>query len=171
MDPMQFTSQRTGVVVSIPGGLHAFMPNHLPPVIEIYREMLSLLSLAERTLGGLDAAVGMLPNPALALTPLLLGEMAASCRIEGGKMGWDEALQLVLEEVCEDCEEHDILNCLDTLQVGQTDLASVPFTAKLIQRLHFGIMAGARGAHASPGDYRQIQVFVGARNNRLSTAS
>jgi len=171
MDPMHFTSQRTGVVVPIPGGLHAFMPNHLPPVITIDREMLSLLSLAEHALGGLDAAVGMLPNPDLALSPLLYGELSASCRIEGAKMGWDDSLQLVLEDVCPDCEEHDILKCLDMLRVGQADLASVPFTAKFIQRLHFGIMAGALGAHASPGDYRQIQVFVGARKSRLSTAS
>jgi len=171
MDPTHIISQRTGAAVPIPGGLHAFMPHHLPPAIEVDREMLSLLSMAERALGGLDAAVGMLPSPDLRLLPLLHGELSASCRIEGAKVGWDDSLQLMLEDVPEDSEEHDILNCLETLRVGQADLVSVPFTVKLIQRLHFGIMSGVRGIHASPGDFRQIQIFIGARHNRLSTAS
>lgn len=171
MDPVNFTSERTGVVVPIPGQLYAFLPHHLPPTIELDREMLRLLTAAERALGGLDAAVSVLPNPDLVLGPLLYGEVSASCRIEGAKAGWDEALQLALEEVDEDNEDHDIVAYLRALQVGLSDLERVPFTVKFMQRMHTLTFQGPRGMHMSPGDFRQVQIFVGVRRNRLTTAS
>lgn len=171
MDPVNFTSERAGVVVPIPGALHAFLPHHLPPTIEVDAEMLRLLTTAERALGGLDAAVSMLPDPNLVLTPLLYGEVSASCRIEGATLGWDDALQLPLEEAEEASQEHHILKYLETLRVGISDLERVPFTGKLMQRLHAGIFQGERGHHMSPGDFREIQIFVGVRRSRVSTAS
>lgn len=133
--------------------------------------MLRLLTTAERALGGLDAAVGMLPNPDFVVTPLLLGEVSASCRIEGDTVGWDEALQLALEEPVEASQEHHILKYLETVRVGMRDLEQVPFTVKLMQRLHAGVFQGLRGHHMSPGDFRQIQIFVGVRRSRVSTAT
>jgi Fic family protein len=171
MDPVNFTSERTGAPAPIPGGLHAFVPHHLPPTIDLDLELVRMLTKAQGALCAVDAAVSMLPNPALALTPLLYGEISSSCRIEGVPESWDEALQLPLEEVSEESEAFDILNCRDALQLGLTDLAAMPLTTVLLRRVHAIVMRGIRGSHVSQGELREIQIFVGVRRGRLSSAT
>ncbi|MHB8996581.1 MAG: Fic family protein [Armatimonadota bacterium] len=171
MDPMHFTSQRTGAPAPIPGGLHAFVPHHLPPTISLDLELVRMLTEAQGALSAVDAAVSVLPNPALALTPLLYGELSSSCRIEGSPVSWDEALQLPLEDVPEESEAYDILNCRDALQLGLTDLAVMPLTSGLLGRVHALVMRGIRSSHVQPGELREIQIFVGVRRGRLSSAT
>jgi len=55
---------RAGSYINQIGGYKAFIPKPLPPdpPVQLDEEMIQLLALAERALGRLDGASGILPN-------------------------------------------------------------------------------------------------------------
>lgn len=172
MDSSEIRSDRAGSVSAIPGGLCAFVPDRFPPTLRIEGELLLALSRAEAALGALDGAVGLLPAMERLVVPMQIAEAAASCRIEGASLDWEEALEAdLLPSVPTDTELHDIKHYLQAQRVAWSNRGTMPLDLEAVRMLHGEIMTGPRGNLASPGEFRQIQIFVGVRQKRLATAS
>lgn len=172
MDSSEIRSDRAGTVSAIPGGLCAFVPDRFPPTLNLDGELLPALCRAESALSGLDAAVGLLPWMEKLVVPMQIAEAAASCQIEGASVDWEEALEAdLLPTVPTDTELHDVKHYLQAQRVALGKLGSGPLDLKVARMVHGEIMTGPRGNLASPGQFREIQIFVGVRRGRLATAS
>ena len=134
--------------------------------------LLRAVSEAENALGSLNVAAQLLPDADLLLSSLQRAEATASCQIEGAEFTWEEALLAAVRgDIPEDSELNDVEHLLAALEKGKQALPRRPFSMHYVKRLHEEIMRGPRGQHASPGSFRQIQVFVGARQRHASSAS
>lgn len=63
----------------------AFIPDALPPALELDLELASVLSEADRSLGRLSGLARTLPNPHLLIRPFVRREAWLSPRIEGAQ--------------------------------------------------------------------------------------
>ena len=86
---------RAGRYVQQPSGYRAFIPAPLPPhpPVKMDKEMVRLLSDADRALGRLDGVATVLPNPDLFVATYVRHEAVFSSQIEGTQ----STLQDVLE--------------------------------------------------------------------------
>src|SRR2546427_3774957 len=80
----------SGRRVPIGGGVEAFIPDPLPPLIEWTPTLVRILSEADRLLSRLAGEAGRLPKPEILLRPLLSREAVLSSRIEGTHTGLEE---------------------------------------------------------------------------------
>ena len=78
-------THRAGNYINQIGDYKAFVPKPLPPdpPIQLDDEIVYLLSLAERSLGRLDGASGILPNIDLFVAMYVNKEAVLSSQIEG----------------------------------------------------------------------------------------
>jgi Fic family protein len=132
---------------------------------------LRALGAAERALGQLTGtlrAAGRQVNPHLISAPLLRREAIPSSRIEG-TIATPE--QLVLLEV--DAQEHpataatgsdtqEVLNYIHALNHGMSRLHEIPVCQRLIREMHEILMRGVRGDAERPGEFRDVQNFIGS---------
>ncbi len=94
MNPENFKNSSAGKCIrSI--GKHpywAFVPNPLPPKIELDWELVELLSEADIRLGKLAGAGQLLPNPHLLIRSFIRREAVMSSRIENTQSGLQQLL-------------------------------------------------------------------------------
>ena len=83
MNPGEFKESAPGQLVAIAEGGWAFVPEPLPPKLDLDAETIRQLSEAHEALGQLAGVGEMLPNPHLLIGPFLRREAVLSSRIEG----------------------------------------------------------------------------------------
>ncbi len=171
MDRLDIKDDRAGKVVSIPGGLWAFVPHHLPPWIESSPRFMQAVAEAGSALSRVDGAMGMFPAGATPISPLLWREASASARIEGAGVTCAQAVQTELECAPEGSELDEAAACRAAMQLGLDHLPTLSFGVELVKLMHAEAMRGAHWAYVSPGRFREVQTFIGVRRKRLSTAS
>ncbi|MCE5237788.1 Fic family protein [bacterium] len=171
MDRLDIKDDRAGKVVSIPGGLWAFVPHKLPPWIESGPRFLQATAEAGSALSRVDGAMSMFPPGATPISPLLWREASASARIEGAGVTCAEAVQTELECAPAGSELDEAAACRDAMQLGLERMPKLGFGVELVTLMHAEAMRGAHWAYVSPGRFREVQTFIGVRRKRLSTAS
>lgn len=147
----------------------AFLPNPLPPVLTFDVELLRLASDAAYALGELAAFGRTMANPHLLIGPFIRREAVLSSRIEGTQADIAdlyayEAGQLPLPGLTPDlpaADVQEVLNYVRALEYGQQRLATLPVSLRLMCELHERLMQGVRGAHATPGEFRRSQNWIG----------
>lgn len=155
----------TGRLVSTIQGQSAFVPNPLPPTVDI-APILQLASEADQHLGELRGIGQFLPNPYLLIRPLQRREAIASSNIEGTYTSLSDLLILEsgISEGRSSTDTLEVLNYIEALQIGMNALDELPISNRLISRLHAGLMARlprSRSGPLPPGDYRRDQNFIG----------
>ena len=83
MDIDRFKNSQAGKLIKTERDYWAFVPNPLPPSITYNKEIVGLLSEADRQLGNLSGVGVLLPNPDLLITPYIKREAVLSSKIEG----------------------------------------------------------------------------------------
>ena len=83
MQPTDFSIDKSGRLVEGSQGYWAFVPNPLPPDLDITKELVKELSEADRRLSELAGMARILPNPHLLIDPFIRREAVLSSRIEG----------------------------------------------------------------------------------------
>src|SRR5579862_3547307 len=83
MDPAKFTKESAGKLLSVGKGHWAFVPDPLPPKLEISWDLAERISDADRSLGELAGVARTIPNPHLLIEPFTRREAILSSRIEG----------------------------------------------------------------------------------------
>src|SRR5579883_1190030 len=90
---------RAGRYISQTTGYKAFIPASLPPdpQINFDLELRTLLSNADRALGRLDGATGLLPNPDLFVFMYVRKEAVLSSQIEGTQASLIDVLEFEVQ--------------------------------------------------------------------------
>ena len=55
----------------------------------------------------------------------------------------------------------EVLNYVRALEYGLGRLSTLPVSLRLIRELHERLMAGVRGEHVTPGEFRRSQNWIG----------
>ena len=173
MNPEEFRDNPGGRVVRTPQGYWAFVPYPLPPRIEYDSQTVGLLSDADRELGNLAGIGRLLPNPHLLITPYIRREAVLSSRIEGTQASLSD---LFYFEAAED-EPHrapdvqEVRNYVLATEYGLRQLRKLPLSLRLVRDIHARLMRDVRGEHRRPGEFRQIQGWIGPPGCTLTEAT
>ncbi|MBI4271468.1 MAG: Fic family protein [Candidatus Rokubacteria bacterium] len=174
MNPADFKAPEAGRVVRAPGGYHAFIPGPLPPRLTYDDGLVLALSQADAALSELSGLGRHLPNPHLLIAPYVRREAVLSSRIEGTTTSLAE---LFMEEVAEGATQRDpddvreVRNYVTALEYGMTRLRTLPLSLRLVRELHARLMKGVRDEHATPGEFRRSQNWIGAPRSTPETAA
>ena len=162
-----------GKLVQCPGGYEAFIPNPLPPGVELTQRLIRAMSEADRLVGQLAGEGRSLPNPHLLMRPFVAQEAVLSSRIEGTRATLGELLAAdagaAVERSPDDLRE--VGNYVVALEHGMARLDSLPLSLRLIRELHAKLMHGVRGDRAAPGEFRHSQNWIGPAGCTLNSAS
>jgi len=162
MDLASFGTNSPGRLVSIPGGHSAFVPHPLPPPMQFGGRVLLLSDRAMLSLGRLDGKAQTLPNPHMLIRVFQQQEALLSSRIEGTIA---DPQELLLAEVSRGAPPssgvREVRNYMDALDRGLRQLQELPVSLRLIRDAHRRLMRGVRGQEQRPGEFRDIQNYIG----------
>src|SRR5467141_542404 len=154
-------------------GYRAFHPNSLPPSIEWTESLAVALANASTLIGKLAGEGRRLPNPHVLIRPFVRREAVFSSRIEGTQSTLGELLAAeagaAVERSPEDLRE--VGNYVVALEYGIERLKTLPLSLRLVRELHEKLMTGVRGQHATPGEFRRSQNWIGRPGDTLAQAA
>ncbi len=178
MDPQRFQHSTAGRLVRAQQDdvtYWAFVPHPLPPTLDWHDKRLRLtLSQADHALGELAGLGRTLPNPHLLIAPFMRREAVLSSRIEGTRTGLGDLYAYEKgyrplpygTGLSPEADTEEVANYVRSLEFGLERVAQgQPISQWLIRGLHDRLMAGVRGAHHQPGEFRTVQNFIGPDNN------
>jgi len=164
---------RAGRWIKALEGYRAFHPNPLPPRIEWTQPLAVALANASTLVGKLAGEGKRLPNPHILIRPFVRREAVYSSRIEGTQSTLGELLAAeagaAVERSPDDLRE--VANYVVALEYGIERLKTLPLSLRLVRELHEKLMAGVRGHHATPGEFRRTQNWIGRSGDTLAQAS
>ncbi len=176
MNPDNFKSPSAGRVIKHPTGYHAFVPALLPPALTFDQDLALILSRADSALGELSGLGQDLPSPHVLIGPLVRREAVLSSQIEGTQASLSELLfdeatptPATKSEKADDLRE--VHNYVTALEHGVTRLKDFPLSLRLVRELHGKLMTGVRGEHATPGEFRRSQNWIGPAGSNLMNAA
>ncbi len=166
---------RAGRLVSQSSGYRAFIPASLPPEppVEMDGELLALLSEADISLGRLDGIVKVIPDPDFFVTMYVRREAVLSSQIEGTQSTLEDLLEVELEPTAQDrhADVGDIVNYIAAMNHGLVRINELPLSLRLIREIHSELLRDGRGAHATPGEFRTSQNWIGPAGASLRQAT
>lgn len=175
MKEKDFSPRKSGRLIRTPQDYLAFVPNPLPPKIELDMSLALALSRADAALSELSGLGGQLPNPHLLISPYIRREAVLSSRIEGTKASLSDLLIDEIEDGNhrrpENEDIHEVRNYIRAMEHGITLLADLPLSLRLIREIHAQLMAGVRGEMATPGEFRRSQNWIGPTGSTPMTAA
>ena len=175
MNPEDFKNSTAGKCVRIitQPPYWAYVPNPLPPKIEVDWDLASLLSEADSKLGKLSGAGQLLPNPHLLISPFIRREAVMSSRIENTRSGLEDLFLFEADETdpppVSDVKE--VINYVRAMEYGIKRLPELPISSRLICEIHEILMEGVRGERATPGLLRTSQNWIGSPGCTLMDAT
>jgi len=173
MDPTQFKQSTAGRCVQQPEGYWAFIPHPLPPHLELDWELAGLLADANARVGELSGAGRLLPNPHLLIQPYIRREAVLSSRIENTQAGMDDLFFFEADESepPRAFDVREVANYVRAMEYGLERLKALPVSGRLVQEIHERLMDGVRGGHATPGEFRRTQNWIGPAGCALMQAT
>lgn len=179
MEPNRFRGQRSGRLRQIGHGeaaYWAFVPHPLPPALEYRLEVVQALSQADRAVGELAGVGRELQNPSLFITPFVRQEAVLSSRIEGTRSNLEDLLTYEAggfrqQSPSEISDVREVHNYVVALEYALDRITTLPLSLRLLREIHARLMQGVRGEHATPGEFRTTQNWIGAPGSLLRTAT
>ncbi len=171
--PRPKTATPPGVWIKTLSGYRAYQPNPLPPEFSWTPALVRALSQADHTLGQLAGEGRRLPNPHVLIRPFIRREAVYSSMIEGTQSTLGELLAAeagaAVERSPEDLRE--VGNYVVALEFGLHRLQTLPLSLRLVREIHEKLMTGVRGDHATPGQFRTSQNWIGPPGSTIMNAS
>ncbi len=168
-----FTANSSGRLVKAAQGYLAFVPNPLPPSLELSWDLVGRLSAAEQAISQL-AGVGLtLPNPHLLIGPFIRREAVLSSRIEEIRVSLSDLVffEAESERGFAQSDVQEVSNYVRALDHGLRRLDDLPVSLRLIREIHDKLMTGVRGEHLTPGEFRRSQNWIGPPGCTLMDAT
>jgi Fic family protein len=168
------SATRTGEWRQQPSGFSAFIPHELPvePPVHVGSDLQALLSEADRSLGRLDGATEVLPNPDLFVSMFVRQEAVLSSQIEGTQSSLTDVLAFEAGQLgARATDTQEVLNYVRAMNNGIAELERLPLSLRLIKLIQADLMSGVRGGQADPGAFRRIQNWIGPPGSTLETAT
>ena len=172
MNKHDFHSPQAGQAILTPGGYWAFIPAPLPPEISYDPSLVRALSRADAALSELSGLGRHIINPHLLIASYVRKEAVLSSRIEGTRAGIADLLINDLEaaESAGSADLWEVRNYVAALEYGIDRLNSLPLSLRLVREVHARLMEGVRGCHATPGEFRHSQNWIGPAGSTLVDA-
>jgi len=173
LEPSDFQPDRAGKPLRIPVGYWAFVPKPLPPRLVLGLPLISRAGAAERALGQLSGVGVTLPNPFLLIGPFARREAVLSSRIEGTLASLSDlfVFEAAPSLPSQPPDVKEVANYVRALEWGLASGRALPISLRLIRDLHRELMAGVRGEHLTPGEFRTSQNWIGAPGCTLDQAA
>ena len=169
---MDISDSPSGKIVKTLTGYQAFTPYPLPPQFDWDTRLVNSLSRADHVLGMLSREGTKLPNPYLLMRPFIAREAVLSSKIEGTQATLGEILAqeagIHVDRNPDDLQE--VRNYILALDYGLGRLQDLPLSLRFIKEIHEKLMQGVRGSHATPGEFRTSQNWIGSPGCTLNTA-
>jgi Fic family protein len=172
MNTKAFADPSTGRLIRTIAGYDAFVPSPPPETLPLDEATELALSRADAALGELSGLGRYLPNPDLLIAPYVKREAVASSRIEGTQADLNDLLmdELAPERTSAASDVLEVRNYIAALRVGMEKLGSLPIAGRLVRDLHRVLMREVRGEHATPGEYRTKQNWIGPVGSTPATS-
>lgn len=152
-------------------GAKAFIPNPLPPALNLGRVAPSL-GIASAAIGELRGACRRLSNPYMLIRPLQRLEAQTSSAMEGTFTTSDElALAESGLEKNVRSEAIEVANYTRALSWAENELKTIPLSGRLLRGAHSVLLKGVggdRGQNKLPGEFKRDQNMIGG--TRLESA-
>jgi len=154
-------------------GYRAYHPNPLPPVIEWTQSLAVALANASNLVGKLAGEGRRLPNPHVLIRPFVRREAVFSSRIEGTQSTLGELLAAEAGAAVARSPDDlwEVGNYVVALEYGIERLKTLPLSLRLVREVHEKLMTGVRGQHATPGEFRRTQNWIGRPGDTLAQAA
>lgn len=149
-----------------PEGFSAFVPRPLPPEppVRLTAVLQTAIDRANQALGRLDGITLLLPDPGVFLYSYVRKEAVLSSQIEGTQSSLSDLL-LFEHDAAPGVPRGDVeeaSNHVAALYRGMELLASgLPVSVRMLREVHAVLMRGGRGGARQPGEFRQIQNWLG----------
>src|SRR3989449_8820686 len=168
----RLTRRPNGRRVRCAGGYWAYVPAPLPPPIAWDGGLTATLSSADRAIGRLAGEGRRLPNPHVLIRPFVRREAVLSSRIEGTRATLGELLAAEAGAAVDrsPADLREVANYVVALEHGLKRLKTLPLSLRLTRELHTKLMTGVRGGHATPGEFRKTQNWIGPPGCTLENA-
>lgn len=175
MNPEQFGANCTGTLVPTPHNVQAFVPDDLPPKIDMTHLIVPLTN-ATQALGELNGASRRLSNPYILVRPLQRREALTSSAMEGTFTTDDELL--IAEAGFDESSDQasiEVRNYLRALteSLRMLQVEDLPICHKLIKSAHDILLSGVgshRGANRNRGEYKREQNAIGGIKRGIENA-
>lgn len=150
----------------------AYLPDALPPTVELESATWTALVDAGRSLGELSGSVKAMPSALLSVRPTIRREAVSTSALEGTYAVIEDVLEAEVADHEPRGEVREVVNYVRAVEQGIARLAAGhPITLNLIHELHAILMQGVRYERGQPGRTRTSQVLVGARYGSLADAA
>ena len=173
MDTVALEESPVGRIVRIVGGLSdgelAYVPEPLPRHLDLPGELVYRLDEASRAVATLAGVGETIPNPHLLIRPFMRREAVLSSRIEGTQASLSDVFMYEASGV-KRRDVVEVINYIRALEAGFSDLAAIPISLRLMNKLHARLLEGARGKDKSPGALREEQVWIGNEGTEIGDA-
>ena len=168
-------SVRAGRYISQPKGYKAFVPNPLPPdpPVSLDATLVRLLAEAACSLGRLDGAGSILPNPDFFVSMYVRQEAVLSSQIEGTQSTLEDVLEYEagVRGAGSPRDLAEVVNYVKAMNYGLERLQELPVSLRLIREIHGHLLEGVRGGDRTPGEFRQSQNWIGPAGCTLNQAA
>ena len=153
-----------------------FVPEPLPPALELGWELVRLIDAASVELGQLVGQARQHQNMTLFTQPLLFQEAGESSRIEGIHT---RASEVLLQEAgigravpSTHDDNAEVLRYLEAMKEGENwVIDGGPFSVFLFRALHKVLLQDVRGRDKHPGEFRRRAVWIGHEGDTPGSAS
>ena len=170
-----FPLTERGVARQVPGlSFAAYYPEPLPRRLNYSSALVSRLDFATAALHRLAGVGRLLPNPSLLIAPHVRLEAVLSSKIEGTRSEINDLLRFEAGEspgtaVLRD-DVAEVRNHVVALNYGVQRLRDgFPLSLRLLREVHGHLMEGVRGEHATPGEFRRTQNWIGGSSPSNAT--
>jgi len=125
-------------------------------------EVTELLGRADRALGELNAFAQLIPDIDFFIRMYVAKEATQSSRIEGTQTNIEDAFKDAADLKPEERDDWaEVQNYIGAVNFGIGELDKLPLSNRLMKQTHEVLMAGVRGRHKQPGDFRLSQNWIG----------
>ena len=155
-------SNPAGTIIKTLEGHNAFLPNNLPPSIDVVA-LLTPIGESIQLLGELKGAARRTENPYILIEPLQRREALTTSAMEGTHTSIEN---LVLEEeglaTSKNEDVRETLNYIRALRLAIRGLEKYPISHRIICSAHSALLSGLsneRGANKRPGEYKVLYLI------------
>lgn len=173
MERNGFGKAATGTLVPTIGGRKAFVPQKLPPALDL-NPVAEQLSAASQAIGELRGIGRGMANPMLLIRPLQRREAVSSSGMEGTYTTLSDLF--LFEAGAGDAgkreDNREVFNYVMGLETAIGQLDELPISSRLLRNAHRLLLEGVakhRGAAVDAGELKRDQNWIGG-TGRIETA-
>jgi len=160
----------SGTLIKQSGGYSAFMPDSLPPKLDLDMDLVRLISDADLSLGRLNGLASIISDPDLFVYLYVRKEALLSSQIEGTQCSLEDVLADTGNDPDRNADVEEVSNYVSALNRGLKRIREIPYSNRLIRELHEIVLQSARGSNRKPGQFRSTQNWIGRPGGKINEA-